>query len=278
MRSEWLETGAGRLRIVRAGAAAGAAAVVCWPGLGLAAETFARLLREGEAEGLAVSALDPPGHGQSGAAPGLAWSDAEAILAAIDARLGAERYVLVGHSAGAAAAVMASPALAGRVAGMVLGDGGTARVFVGRTDAELEADLRGWLDETRFADWPAALAWARAGLRSWDREIEAGVRAFLTQVPGGGVAARGDLATLTRWAILLRDYDPLAQPWPDCPVVAVLGEHGEGEEPEGLAALAARLPRLSVERVADVGHELFWDRPEAMSDLVWRFARECLGR
>ena len=274
MRTLWLDTHVGPLRVVRAGPPEAASALICWPGLGLVAEEFHRLLREAEAAGCQMVAVDPPGHGQSPPAPELDWDDVLRLLEAVAGRVRARGYVLVGHSVGAVAAVMASAALGDRLRGLVAADGALRPVLRGRTDAELEAENRAWL-AAAFDGWGQAIAWARADLRAWDDDVEAGVRALLAEGPDGRVGPRGDRATLTRWAALARDFEPLHAPWPDCSVLALVGEGGQGEE--GLATLRRRVPALRVEHVPGAGHELFWDRPAEASAAIWRFARPLLG-
>lgn len=276
MREAFVETALGRVRVLKAGPERGPAATVCWPGLGLPAEAFWRVLREGGERGLRVAALDPPGHGRSDPAPALARPDAGRVLGAVAEHLGAERYLLVGHSAGAAACVMAAPALGTRLRALVVADGALERVLEGQGDRQLEAANRAYLDSLRQPGWPEALAWAQSELRAWDVDVEAGVRALFEPSAGGGLAGRGDLATLTRWAALVRDFDPLADAWPDVPVLAVFA--ARPEPPRALAALAARLRDLRARPVADAGHELFWDEAAMMADLVLGFARTVLDR
>jgi len=277
LRVEWVATPVGRVRLVRAGPA-GTPALLCWPGLGWVAEAFTRLLREADVEGLQVVALDPPGHGHSDPAPTLTWPDAGLILADLARAVGADRYVLVGHSIGAIACVMGSPVLADGAAGLLLADGGVAPVFQGCSDADLAAANDRWFEEeARFADWPSALAWARADLAGWDADVEAGVRGALREDGQGRIVARGDSATLTRWSVLARAYDPLTARWPSCPVLAVLGGDGHASDAQ-VEQLRTRVPRLEVARLATAGHELLWDRPGEMSARIWHFAHACLAR
>lgn len=264
-------TRVGRVRTLRAGPDRALRAVLCWPGLGLTAEEFHRLLREGEARGVAVLAVDPPGHGRSDPAPDITWEDVAEVARDVTAVVPGAEFLLVGHSAGATALLYGMRGIAGRAAGIVLGDGAFHEGVLTGDDAELQRQNEEWLRQMTFPDWDSCLAATRAELKAWDADVEAGVRDLFATTPDGAVCARGDLRTMTRWSALLRDYHPRQAPRTDRPALALWAAEALSPEPEGIAALRQRVPRLEARCLVGSGHELFWDQPDAASQAVWSF-------
>jgi len=274
MEETFRQTRLGALRVLRAGPPDGARAVLCWPGLGLTAQEFHRVLREGAQRGVPVLAVDPPGHGRSAPAPEVTWADLAEVLRDLAAELPSAQLLLVGHSAGATALLYGARGLADRVAGIVLGDGAFHDSAVHGSEAELSAKNEEWLRQMTYPDWESCLGASRAEFETWDEDLEAGVRDLFAQGEDGMVRARGDLQTLTRWSVLLRDYRPLGAPLLDVPVLALWAGEDPLAEPPGLAALRTRLQRLEARCLVGSGHELFWDQPAASSDAIWRFFDE----
>ena len=267
----FVRTPCGTLRVVASGPPREGAGLLCWPGLGLTALEFHRLLREGQERGVSVVAVDPPGHGLSEPQPHVAFSDMPAILESLHRSLGIGRVLLVGHSAGATALLFGACALPD-LAGLVLADGGFHEGVVTGDDEALRRDNDTWMDSMTFPDWETCLADARGELKGWDADVEAGVRDLFAEEAMGGVRVRGDAGTLTAWAIALRDYRIADVPRLDVPALALWAAPDPGVEPAGIAPLRHRLPRLSTACLPGSGHELFWDQPEAMSREIWAFA------
>lgn len=270
MRETYVTTRVGRLRTLQSGPEFSKRALLCWPGLGVTAGEFHRLLREGEARHVAVIAIDPPGHGRSDPAPRIEWADAASVVRDVAMDFPASRFLLVGHSAGATALLFGAQGIPDRLAGIVLGDGGFHAAAVTGDEQEIMRQNEEWLGQT-FRDWAACLADARADLRNWDDDVEAAIRDLFHASAAGAIALRGDPATLTRWLVLLRDYAPQQVPQLDVPALVLWAAQEPTPEPEGIAALRARLPRLRATCLVGSGHELFWDQPEAASRSVWDF-------
>lgn len=261
----------GTLRVVASGPPLEGAVLLCWPGLGLTALEFHRLLREGEERGVRVVAVDPPGHGRSDPAPHVAFGDMPAILESLGQSLRIGRCLLVGHSAGATALLFGARALPD-LAGIVLADGGFHEEAVTGDDGSLRRANDTWMDSLTFPDWETCLADARGHLKGWDANVEAGIRDLFGEQAKGGVRVRGDAGTLTAWAIALRDYRIADVPRLDVPALALWAGSEPGPEPAGISLLRDRLARLSTACLPGSGHELFWDQPEAVSREIWAFA------
>ncbi len=270
MLETFVTTPVGKVRTLRSGPASAERAVLCWPGMGLTAEEFHQFLREGDARGVAVLAVDPPGHGRSDPAPGIEWADVAAIVRDVAAALPAAHLLLVGHTAGATALLFGAQGLPRRVAGIVLGDGGFLE-GAQSDDLELRRQNEEWYEHLTYPDWDTCMAAARSELNAWNTDIEAGILDLFATTREGKVRPRGDLETMIRWAQLLRDYRPQEAPALSVPALALWATEVQSSEPAGIAALRDRLPRLQAQCLVGSGHELFWDQPEAASLAVWNF-------
>lgn len=270
MRELFVDTPVGRLRAVASGPSGPGAALICWPGLGLTALEFHRLLREGDERGVRVVAVDPPGHGRSDPAPHITFADMPAILGRVACCLPQGPRVLVGHSAGATALLFGAGALPD-VAGIVLADGAFHEGAMAGDDGAIRRDMEKWMEGMTFPGWAACLDDARHDLASWDGDVEAGVRDLFFEDGTGRVVVRGDVDTLAAWGSSLRDYRIGHVPPFDVPAIALWAAEGPEPEPPGMAALGRRLPGLQSKCLAGSGHELFWDQPQAASREVWAF-------
>lgn len=266
----FVTTPVGRVRTLQAGPDRSDRAILCWPGMGLTAEEFHQFLREGDAKGVTVLAVDPPGHGQSDPAPGIAWADVADVVREVTDPLPAARFLLVGHSLGATALLYGARGLPGRVAGLVLGDGGFHE-GVAHDDLELRRQNEEWYQQMTYPDWDTCMSVAKSELKTWNADIEAGILDLFATTPEGQVRPRGDLETMIRWSVLLRDFHPQDAPALHVPALVLWVAEVQSSEPAGIAALRGPLPHLQAQCLVGTGHELFWDQPHAASLAVWNF-------
>jgi len=193
-------------------------------------------------------AIDLRGHGESDppAAGSYAVVDLAADIAAVVDSLGLERFVLVGHSMGGAAAIAYAGANPDRVAGLVLigTPGRTPPEQASKIMASMEADY-----ETVSQDyWKRLLTGARP-------EVEERVRSDMARVPQDA-----SLAMIHA----LFDYDPLP---------ALNAYHGtkllvdtdHGDSPGALHNLAPDIPR---EVIAGTSHWPQLDKPEPFDRIL----------
>lgn len=193
-------------------------------------------------------AIDLRGHGESDppAAGSYAVVDLAADIAAVVDSLGLERFVLVGHSMGGAAAIAYAGANPDRVAGLVLigTPGRTPPEQASKIMASMEADY-----ETVSEDyWKRLLTGARP-------EVEERVRSDMARVPQDA-----SLAMIHA----LFDYDPLpALNAYHGPKLLVDTDHGDS--PGALHNLAPDIPR---EVIAGTSHWPQLDKPEPFDRIL----------
>jgi len=201
-------------------------------------------------------ALDWRGHGRSSAAPDGGWrveEMAEDVVAAAD-RLGLQRFVLVGHSAGGSIAIAVAGAHPGRVAGLFLLDAaGDSRNFPRETiDPFLDALDSAAYTPTIEGYWgtiagsnPAVRERLMADLRRTPRAAVAGVfRSTMAFDPGAA----------------LRRYPG--------PRLSVVTPRNTG--PYSLLSLEPSMPHVTV---TGTGHWIQLDRPDELDRILDDFLR-----
>jgi pimeloyl-ACP methyl ester carboxylesterase len=202
-----------------------------------------------------AAALDVRGHGRSApprdgsyAIPAMGGD----VVAVADA-LGLSRFVLVGHSQGAAVAIAAAALAPGRVAGLVLLDPATDARLMPRAEAE------GLLAALRSDAYPQLTE------QYWRLQLE-GAR------PQVAAALLADLRATRREALIgsleaILSFDPVTPlrsfAFPRLAVVTRLNDRPD--------ALHRLVPELPVERIEGTGHWVQLDRPEAVNATLDRF-------
>jgi pimeloyl-ACP methyl ester carboxylesterase len=196
-------------------------------------------------------ALDSRGHGRSEApaAGDYAVESLAADIAAVVDALGLERFVLVGHSMGGAAALAYAAAHPERVAGLVLvgTPGKSSPEQARRVLGALEADY----DKTMGTYWQSLLTGARP-------EVAARIEEERKSVP-----REASLAIIRA----IFDYDPTpalkAYPGPK-----LLVDTAHGESPGALHNLAPEVPR---QVVVGTSHWPQLDKPEEVNRILDEF-------
>jgi pimeloyl-ACP methyl ester carboxylesterase len=209
-----------------------------------------------------VVALDQRGHGLSERSPADVSREACAAdaIAVIDA-LGLAPVILVGQSLGGITALLTAAARPDLVRALVL-----VEALPGTSDREAPGKIGAWLD-----GWPVPFASREAAVEFFgDDAVGAGRADGLEQRADGWhprfdrevmVASIGDHAKRSYWP----HCDRLR-----CPVLVVLAEHGIIPRTDVTKA-RHRQPATRVGEVADSGHDLHLERPEALRDAMLAF-------
>lgn len=196
-------------------------------------------------------ALEWRGHGRSPAAPDGGWrveDMAEDVAAAVD-RLGLERSVLVGHSAGGAVAIAFAGAHADRVAGLFLLDAaGDSRNF----PREMLDPFLAALDSDAYASTIEGYWGTLAGTNPGVRER---LMADLRDTPQATVAGVFRSTTEFDPGSSLRRYHG--------PRLSVATPRNTG--PHSLLALEPSMPHVTV---TGTGHWIQLDRPDELNRLL----------
>ncbi len=216
--------------------------------------------------GLAVLALDLPGHGQSGGEPcGSIEAYGEGVLAVLDV-LDVHGALLVGHSMGSLVAIQAAADAPDRAAGIVLtGTGDSMPVHPDLLKAAAARDplavelIGGWTHTgyARFGGHPQAGSWMRGVTeRVLEREISSlGSDLAACAAHETGVVAKGVVA----------------------PVTIIVGSADAMTRPRRAYELAAVLPDVEVRDVAGVGHDVVVERPEVVISSVVDMVKRAFG-
>lgn len=254
--------------------------LVLWPGLGGTAEEFRRLLREGPDRGWSVAALDPPGHGQSGAWDRWTSGDPDAVWDAVLVALGAPAdSVLGGHSAGAYFALEYAQHHPTR--GLILLDGGYLDPLPDGADLDaLYTQNQEYLASRRFPSWEGFIATERAQARHWDSDADAMLRSQMAEV-SRKVVPRISAATATQVMARLAPYRVSELAPVLCPaLVAVATEPADlcPRREDALAHFRRIVGGAEAVRIPQAGHDLLLDNPQAVAGAVWAFLSAHLPR
>jgi pimeloyl-ACP methyl ester carboxylesterase len=234
--------------------------------------------------GLRVIALDQRGHGESDQpSSGYDFASVGRDLEAALAGLGLERPLLVGHSWGANVALQFAADRPGRVAGLVLIDGGLLGVaeWAGSTREEARRRLAPPRFAVPLADWLARAGRFDAGGsggQPWVRDfLRAGV-----EVDDQGVArARFRFDNHMQVVDALYDQRPETLfPLVDRPVLLCPAGDDEaaGAKRGAVDRALALFPSANVTWFEDTMHDIPLQRPAELAAELARFAKEVSGR
>ncbi|MCP4004363.1 MAG: alpha/beta hydrolase [bacterium] len=196
-----------------------------------------------------VACIDQRGHGESEAPPGpYRREDLASDVSATIRELGAEKVVLVGHSMGGIISMTTALSHPEQVAGLVL---------IG-TASQCNEKTAGWYERI-----------AQAG----EKDGNAGLAQAIYRGRGNKVI-EGDaqgIADVTRTLKSLYE-DPLTPKLSaiTCPVLLIVGDK-DPMGPKASSIIAARFPDAELVTVADCGHWVHVEEPEAVLDAIDRF-------
>ena len=251
--------------------------LILWPGLGEAAEEFSRLLREGPSQGWNVAAIDPPGHGQSGAWD--SWDESSALTVwerVIETLTPATPPVLGGHSVGACWAIRMAAARPASVRAVVLLDGGYLDPLPADHDlARLHAQHVEYLHSQVYDSWERYLDAERSAAGSWDADTELMLRANMRE-QDGKILPRISVEIADQMAAALVAYRVDSLPPLTLPMllaVATLPEELAEQREQGIRSLRSRAPNLQVTPIEHASHDLLVDNPAEVTRAVWAFLR-----
>ncbi|MBU6165915.1 MAG: alpha/beta hydrolase [Alphaproteobacteria bacterium] len=242
---------------------------------GMNAALYGRLLAPLAAE-FAITASDARGHGQTGLdrdpAALTSWDEfADDLNRLLDALAAPGRWLLAGHSMGAAVSLLAAAARPDRVAGLVLIDPAMLPFDVAaavRGGAEIPNPMADQAARRRPGFASRDEAWrayhGRGVFRSWP---DADLAAYLD----GGLVESGDgvvlACTPAYEAATFRAVSPrieLALAAIACPFILLAGEQGSTVRDAELAAFAAHPACLAATRLPGTSHFLPLEAPDAV--------------
>lgn len=246
---------------------------------GMNAQVYARLLAP-LAASHAITASDARGHGLTGLpkdpAALTSWDDfADDLNALLDVIDGGARWILAGHSMGAAVSMLAAARRPDRVAGLVLIDPAmlpfavAAQVRAGQAIPNPMADQAAKRRSTFASRADARAAWHGRGVfRTWaDDDLDAYIAGGMVDTAGGVELA----CTPAYESATFRAVSPHIEPALaalHCPFILLAGEHGSTVQPAELAAFAAHPACVRAERVPGTTHFLPLERPELVRDAI----------
>lgn len=246
---------------------------------GMNAQIYARLLAP-LADDFAIIASDARGHGLTGLprdpAALTSWDDfAHDLNVLLDVIDGGARWILAGHSMGAAVSILAAAQRPDRVAGLVLVDPAMLPFDVAAMVRAGEAIPNPMADQAakRRSVFPsradARAAWAGRGVfRTWaDEDLDAYIAGGMIDTAEGA-----ELACAPAWeSATFRSVSPQIEPALaalQCPFILLAGEHGSTVRDAELAAFAANSACLRAERVAGTTHFLPLERPDLVRQAI----------
>lgn len=195
-------------------------------------------------------------------------------LMAVLGQLALDRYVLVGHSMGGAAALRVAASSPTGPAGLVLVDYGPSPTAAGsdHVTAEFEASGRPYGSIAEYAEWlasrrPLASPAVLRCMAEHELRRRPNGQYVLKRDPAMLASRRGAAPPTDAWALLARTR---------CPVHIVRGA-GSSMLTKSVAAEMVRLPlRSSLATVAMAGHGVMADNPQGFLAAVEPFIAECL--
>lgn len=225
-----------------------------------------------------VLTLDQRGHGDSAWAPRTHYhlhDYYEDLRAVLEWRRMAEPVTLIGHSLGARVCLLYTYLHPERVRRLVLVDMGAGLPAIGPRDFSRVTETPPPQD---FASHAEAVDYLRGILRIGPRElIEESVVHGMRKLPDGRFTWKYDPALGGP-----PQPRPDAREWDlweaargiDCPTLLLHGEHSRVVTPEIVARMQVEMADLHTELVANAGHALFTDQPQAFAESVERFLEE----
>jgi esterase len=213
-----------------------------------------------------VIALDLRNHGASPWADAMGYGEmAEDVRATLRA-LGCHRYALLGHSMGGKAAMVAALAHGEEIGRLVVVD---------IAPVAYPARHLGHLQAMRALDLPAVRRRADADARLARAVPDAAERAFLLQnllFEDGRARWRLNLAAIERGMPTLVGFPAVPEGAAyRGPALFVAGGKSDFLLPEHEPQIRRLFPDAKIERIADAGHWLHAERPQAFLDIVQPF-------
>ncbi|MCP1574454.1 hydrolase [Herbaspirillum rubrisubalbicans] len=238
-------------------------------------ETFADLVQRLPA-GYRFIALDQRGRGQSDWDPGCNYyTDAYvADMEALVARLALDRFDLLGHSMGGINAIVYAARHPGKVRQLVIEDAGPGAFENSAGATRIRRELA--TTPSHFATWEEASAFMRALRPSVTEEArQQRLHNMLKQVAGGAYTWRYDhvgisATRLTPDTSRVVDLRPHVMALA-CPTLVVRGERSDYLSAEIAAEMRQLNARILSRTIADAGHYIHDDQPQAFAQVVRQF-------
>ena len=217
--------------------------------------------------GFGILAIDLPGHGRSKGAPLVSVEAmADWLLAVLDTA-GVTHAMLIGHSMGSLIALETARRAPHRVARLAL----LACAYPMKvSEALLDAALH---DEPRAIDM--VNVWSHSGIAQKPSSpgpgfsVTGGNQRLMQRLAAGNPAAlfHTDFVACNSYAQGMEAAAAVT-----CPTLFLLAQQDQMTPARASAALIAAIPAARVERLADCGHALMAEQPDAVLVSLFRFA------
>lgn len=226
-----------------------------------------------------VIAFDQRGRGQTDWDPACNYYTDTYVedLAAVADKLSLARFVLLGHSMGGINAIVYAACNPRRVSRLIIEDAGPGAF----EDSDGARRIRRELVETPagFPSWEAASAFMRALRPSVSEEArQQRLNSMLKPAPEGGFTWRYDHAGIARARLQpdqARTVDLGAYVGRiACPTLLVRGGRSDYLQPAMVKRTLDLNPLIQAIEIADAGHYVHDDQPEAFADGVCRFLKQ----
>jgi pimeloyl-ACP methyl ester carboxylesterase len=217
-----------------------------------------------------VIALDQRGHGDSGWAPVYGTRGSAGDLPAFADALGLGSFDLLGLSMGGMNAIVFAGSHPERIDRLVILDIGPEVGTAGR--ARIQSSI---VVDDVFADEEAAVAATRAGYPGAREDVfRERLLANLRPAEGGGVTYKYDRGF--RDGTATRDDHTSDELWAfwdriEAPTLLVRGDRSDILEAEVAERMVRRRPNATLVTLADCGHSIPLDQPEALAEAVRAF-------
>jgi esterase len=239
------------------------------------AETFAAVASALQPE-FRVIAYDQRGRGRSDWDPQRNYyTDAYVRdLGAVVDRLALDRFDLLGHSMGGIVALVYAASAPQRVRRLVIEDAGPGAFERSAGAARIQNELRA--APLGFASWDAAVAYMRAlRLNVTDAARNERLKSMLKAAPGGGFVWTHDHEGISQTRLEpdpARRVDLAAHVRAiACPTCVIRGDRSDYLQPDMVARMRTLNPRITTVDIADAGHYVHDDQPQAFATQVRAF-------
>jgi pimeloyl-ACP methyl ester carboxylesterase len=270
--TEFVNTSEGKIRLLVRRVSPLVPWIVLWPGQGDPAESLYVLLELAGESHLNIAVFDPPGHGLSDE-PQTDYSQRsqQIVWESVLEHLEIERAYIGGYSYGAYSAAMCGGALAERVRGLILIEGGYLTMEQKNVTWQAETELI--IEDRRayrFDSWDEALEVIKSRVSTWTDHDEAEFYAAMVQ-RDGVVQQRMTEATIMYMEQALDRYSTAVFTGLTCPILllhSILPPEKTEMRARGLVLFHEHAPHARTVPIPNCGHVIGDHLPFVMDRMV----------
>ncbi len=270
--TEFVCTSEGNIRVIVCRLSPDYPWLVLSPGQGEAAESLHVLLELAPSQHLNIAVFDPPGHGLSDE-PRTDYSpkSQQVVWKSVLEYLQVKQAYIGGYSYGAYSAAMCIGALADRIKGLILIEGGYLTMKLKEKTAESEIeDILEWMRTFHFDSWDKALEAIKSEVIPWTDYDEAEFYASLVERDGAIVLKMAE-STIIQMEQVLADYSTVMLEGFMCPILllhSTLPPEKAEMRTRGLALFHDHAPHAQIVPIPDCGHTIREHLPFVMDQIV----------